>query len=141
MKIFFATAAVLVSAKAAEQGQGYGPYYNYAPYTDDYINNPYAGKYSNYGGNYKNDKYGRVREEYKGFYLPKEYIPEQIVPSCPKYCARADMKDAWEGKVGDGRFGVNGEVTFEQNCNGKTTIRATFHDLKVSRPIVPFVQS
>ena len=44
------------------------------------------------------------------------------------------MKDAWEGKVGDGRFGVDGEVTFEQNCNGKTTIRATFHDLKVARP-------
>ena len=64
MKTFFTAAAALATAKAAELNQGYGPYYNYAPYTDDYINNPFAGKYSNYGGRYNNDNYGRVREEY-----------------------------------------------------------------------------
>ena len=64
MKTFFATAAALVSAKATELNQGYGSYYNLAPYADDYINNPFAGKYSGYGGRYNDDNYGRVREEY-----------------------------------------------------------------------------
>ena len=116
-------AAIFVAANAVDVNQ-----YNY----NSFIFNPeaYRGTYS---GRYNAEGYGVLVEPV----IQREYIP-QIVPVCPRICAKAKIVDNWEGDLADGQFGTNGEMTFEANCNSKrTTIRGKFENLAVRADISP----
>ena len=120
MKAFFAS-ALLIAANAVTVSQ-HNPYYKLN--THNY----------NFGiiGNLIPKANSVITEVEPVF--QRDYIP-QIVPVCPKTCAKATILDAWEGHLADGQFGTHGEMTFEQNCNGKTTIRGSFKNLRVTSSI------
>ena len=128
-------AAIFVAAKAAQVEQSYGSYYNQGRYHggQGYGGaDRYAGLYSGYAGRvYDGAGYGHYGEPVAQEYIlatPAAPVREQVVPSCPRYCAKAVMGDAWEGQLGHGKFGTDGTVTFEQNCTGKIKINGEIHN-------------
>ena len=130
----FAAAAVFVAANAVSVSQ-HNPYYQYNPY--NYNSGTNSARYVPEGNGVIRDAYVEPVRDYIPVepVIEREFIP-QIVPVCPKKCAKATILDAWEGNLGNGQFGTHGEVTFEQNCNeSKTTIRGSFKNLRVTQSI------
>ena len=129
-------AAILITAKAAE-AQQYNPYNNrYNPFPSKNLDRQYHGYAGTFAGRYDSEGYGHYVEPVRVVepVIERHYIP-QIVPSCEKICARAEIKDAWEGNLGNGQFGTHGEVTMEQTCNSKVTVRGQFENLRVPNEI------